>query len=78
MHEGRFLKPGDKAVTNFNGRPAVVTITARRTGVARSQTGIQYRTQPLLRTYPDRGNPHDDWEPGLGSWYDADWFSPIV
>ena len=69
MQRGRELNPGDWALTQFNGRTQRVRITARREGIAQSQSGIQLQTDPPLHP-PDLGNPWAEDPP----WIDADWF----
>ena len=65
MKEGRLLKVGDKALTDFNGKGmTVVTITSRHEGT-RSQSGICYKVDPPLK-----GGSEE-------SLYDADWFQPL-
>lgn len=67
--EGRRLRVGDEAETDYPGWYTRVKIRARREGV--SQSGILFQTDPPLREWHDLSNPYDE---GPDSWYDADWF----
>lgn len=64
MKSATNLQPGDKALTEYNGRGTdTVTITHRKEGV--SQSNVMLRVSPALHNC----GPHD--------WIDAAWFRPV-
>ena len=64
MKSATNLQPGDKALTEYNGRGTdIVTITNRKEGI--SQSNVMFRVSPSLRNC----GPHD--------WIDAAWFRPV-
>lgn len=69
MMRGRFLQPGDEALTDYNGpgplaRVRIVERDDTRTH-GHSQSGILFRVSPPLK--------HGT----AANWYDADWFEPV-
>lgn len=65
MSNGRDLKVGDKATTDFNGKPLFEVTIIDRTDKHQSGSGIMFRVNPSLKY----GNEN--------TWYDADWFQSI-
>lgn len=65
---GRTLKPGDWAMTDYDGpgklaRVQIVAVDRERKH-GHSQSGVMFQVRPFLKN----GTPE--------SWYDADWFYP--
>ena len=66
---GRALRPGDWALTDYNGPGPMARVQIvdedRTRAHGHSQSGLLFRVQPLLK----HGTPD--------SWYCADWFEPV-
>ncbi len=63
---GRKLKPGDEALTDYNGRGMTRVRIVERIEGATSQSRICYRVSPPLKG----GDSSSE--------YDADWFEPCL